>query len=78
MLLKVSEHIAECLRMAEDARQRADQTIDPALSSDYLWLEVHWFKLAENYRFVEQLGRFLNDADRESDGLEKTVTARRR
>ena len=62
MLLKVAAHIRECLANAEQARERANAVIDPKLRADYLDIESRWMRLADSYRFVEQMERFLDDA----------------
>lgn len=62
MLLKVAVHISECLENAEQARQRANSITDPKLKADYEDIELRWLRLAESYRFVEQMERFLDDA----------------
>jgi hypothetical protein len=62
MLLKVADHICECLAHAEQARERAEATTDPQTGSDYLDIELRWMRLAESYRLVEQMERFLDDA----------------
>jgi hypothetical protein len=78
MLLKVSKQIAECLRRAEQARQRADETINPQICSDYLEIEGHWVNLAESYRLVEQLDHFLNDVVEQLDHFLNDVERKRR
>ena len=62
MLLKVAAHISECLANAEQARERAKVIADPQLKADYLDIELRWLRLADSYRFVEQMERFLDDA----------------
>ena len=66
MLHKVADQICECLAHAEQARERSATTPDPQLRADYLDIELRWMRLAESYRFVEQMDRFLDDANRRS------------
>jgi hypothetical protein len=62
MLQKLSHHIAACLDRAADCRQRAEQTMDPAMKADLLDMETRWADLARNYEFVESLERFVLSA----------------
>jgi GAF domain len=64
MLLKLSNRISECLAIAEDARERANDVTDPSLKAHLLDLEAHWLRVVESYRFVEQASRFLDDSHR--------------
>jgi hypothetical protein len=64
MLLKLSEHIRECVAQAADAHAQAINTTDPAQKSALLDIEDRWMKLVENYKFLEQASRFVEDADR--------------
>jgi len=61
MLLKLSDRISECLDRAADARDRANAATDPSIKSDFLSMELHWLRLVESYRFVEQADQFLAD-----------------
>ena len=58
MLFKLSEDIAECYRRAEEARQKAEETADPSIKSDFYDLERRWLFLAHSYQFTERLSRF--------------------
>jgi len=62
MLLNLSEKIKECLTRAADARERANAALDPSRKADLLDVELHWLRLVESYRFVEQVDRFLEDS----------------
>jgi hypothetical protein len=62
MLVKVAEHISTCLEHARDARERAAQTDDETLKSEFHDIEARWLRLAESYRFIEQLEVFLTDS----------------
>lgn len=63
MLLKVADHIQNCLDHAAEARRRADAATDPYYKNELLDLETGWLGLAENFRFVLQMERFLTDAE---------------
>jgi hypothetical protein len=61
MLVKVAEHIRVCLEQAREARERAAQVSDEAAKLDFQELEARWLRLAESYKFIEQLETFLID-----------------
>ena len=60
MLQKVSEQIAECLRRAAEADERAHQATDPTLKTDYGRMAQSWRTLARSYEFQSSLGRFIS------------------
>jgi hypothetical protein len=64
VLLKLSEHISNCLERAADAEHRALQSTDSATRSDSELLAQNWRHLASSYQFVESLQRFLSETDR--------------
>jgi len=64
MLLKLSDKMSECLAHAAEARERANSEIEPSRRADFLNMELHWLRLVESYRFVEQASRFLEDGHR--------------
>jgi|SRR5215475_4674463 len=64
MLLKISEHIRECLARAAEAREQAQAITDTKIKAVYLDLEHRWMLLADSYRFVERADQFLDDAQR--------------
>jgi len=57
---KVSEQIAECLRRAAEADERAHQATDPTLKTDYGRMAQSWRTLARSYEFQSSLGRFIS------------------
>jgi hypothetical protein len=65
MLLRVAENIRHCLDRAADARQLAQETIDPKRKAELLDMEQRWSRLAESYRLVEQMDLFITDAKRQ-------------
>ena len=64
MLLKLSVHISNCLQLAAQAEQLAKETTDPAIRSDNEKLAQSWRHLAASYQFVESLGHFFSDKER--------------
>jgi hypothetical protein len=64
VLLKLANHIANCLDRAVDAEQRALEAQDPASRRDHELLAQSWRHLARSYEFVETLERFLSETDR--------------
>jgi len=64
MLLKISEHIRDCLLHASEAREQAQATTDPNIKTAYFDIERRWMLLVESYRFVERADQFLNDAQK--------------
>jgi hypothetical protein len=67
MLVKVAEHIRVCLEHAREARERAAQVDDEALKKDFYDIEDRWLRLAESYKFIEQLEVFLIDGKNSRD-----------
>src|SRR6185437_5301781 len=61
MLLKLSDRISQCLAHAAEVRERANAATEPGRKADFLDMELHWLRLVESYRFVEQVDRFLAD-----------------
>lgn len=61
MLVKVAEHIRVCIEQAREARERFAQVDDGLLKADFNDLEARWLRLAESYKFIEQLEVFLTD-----------------
>src|SRR5262245_9851179 len=64
MLLKISEHIRDCLEHAAEANSCAQAQTDPNIKATFLDIERRWMLLVESYQFVEQADRFLDDARR--------------
>ncbi len=63
MLLKLSDHIANCLERAAAAEQRAAEATTDAIRADNELMAKSWRQLATSYQFVETLERFLLDMD---------------
>ena len=76
MLQKLSDHIANCLARAGEAKQRAEQATDARSKADFLQLEQSWNCLAQSYQFSERLERFLvEDRGVSLAGWEPSATA---
>ena len=65
MLLRLAENIRQCLDHAAEARERAQETSDSQRRAEFMDMASRWLKLAESYRLVEQLDRFITDTKRE-------------
>lgn len=65
MLLRIAENVRQCLDDAAEARERAKEATDPQRQAEFFDMEARWLKLAESYRLVEQLDRFITDTKRE-------------
>lgn len=64
MLHKLSEQVADCLRYAREAGERAGSASDAKVRTEYLELERRWLALAENYEFSRQLADFSTEVRR--------------
>jgi hypothetical protein len=49
---------------AADSRNAAQEAIDPERKAELLEMEQRWLRLAESYRLVEQLDRFVTEINR--------------
>lgn len=61
MLLRVSEHIRECLDRAAEAAERARGEADAERKAAFLDMERRWTLLVESFRLIEQAERFIDD-----------------
>jgi hypothetical protein len=59
MVLKLSDHVTECIARAADTERRAREATDSQLRQDLLDIAKRWRHLAESYQFVESLDRFI-------------------
>src|SRR5689334_3557454 len=55
VLEKLSEQVRECLAYAAEAKERAEQTSDPAAQAAFLEMERRWRRLAQSLGFTERL-----------------------
>lgn len=60
MLQQASENVAECLRRAAEAEDRAEGTNDLKSRAEYLRIADTWRTLARSYEFQGSLGRFIS------------------
>ena len=60
MLTRLSEQISWCYERAAEAKQRAEEIVDPVLKADFLGVEKRWLFLARSYGFVERLKDFTS------------------
>ena len=60
MLSRLSEQIGWCYERAADAKQRAEEIVDPVLKADFVGMEKRWLFLARSYEFVERLKDFTS------------------
>jgi hypothetical protein len=65
MLLHVEAEIRHCLDEAAEARQRAQRIVDPARKAEFFDTEGRWLRLAESYRLLRQIDRFVTDTKRQ-------------
>ena len=63
MLRKISGDIKDCLDRAAEAKNRAEESIDPARKAELFRSELRWIRLARYFEFAESLDRFLLDRD---------------
>src|SRR5262245_39212296 len=52
VLRKLSTEIRECYRLAQQARDWAEQATDPRIRQDYLSVERSWLLLALSYQIL--------------------------
>jgi hypothetical protein len=62
MVRKLSKEINEWYRLAEQAREWAEEATDPRIRQDYLSVERSW--LVRSYDFSESLTRFTRHRNR--------------
>jgi hypothetical protein len=60
LLQKASEQVAECLRRAAEAEDRAEGTNDAKNKAEYQRIADTWRTLARSYEFQGSLGRFIS------------------
>jgi CheY-like chemotaxis protein len=61
MLHPLSENIRLCYERAAEARERAEETLDPKAKADFLTMEKRWLLLARSYQFGERLDDFTRE-----------------
>ena len=68
MLLRLSQHITDCLDRAAEAARKATVANDPDTKADFEQIALNWSNLARNYQFIESLQQFLLDSERRRKG----------
>ena len=68
VLRKLSKEISECYRLAEEARQWAEDAADPRTRKDLLLVERSWLILAQSYEHSEAVTMFTNTRRRVNRG----------
>jgi two-component sensor histidine kinase len=69
VLQKASEDVAECLRRAAEAENRAEGINDLNSRAEYLRIAETWRTLARSYEFQGALGRFISFNDGKKKAL---------
>jgi hypothetical protein len=64
MLQKLGDHIAACLKRADQCKAAAAAATDPTIRSQLSDLEVQWRHVAKSYEFIASLEQFLVDAQK--------------
>jgi hypothetical protein len=64
MLLRVAENVRQCLEYAVEAHECARSELNAERKAEFYKMELRWLRLAESYRFVEQLELFVLDGNR--------------
>ena len=64
VLRKLSKEVSECYRLAQQAREWAEQATDPSIRQDLLTVEHSWLLLARSREFSERLTRFIGHRSR--------------
>jgi hypothetical protein len=71
VLNKLSEHVRECLKHADDCARHAAAQTCPKRKADFLDLERRWLALARSYDFTERLDDFCSETRRKAGDLPK-------
>jgi two-component sensor histidine kinase len=71
LLQNLSDKVKLCYERAAEAKERADEMLDPEAKADFLNVERRWLLLARSYQFGER----LDDFTRESSRRAKTARA---
>jgi PAS domain S-box-containing protein len=64
VLQNLSDEIKLCYERAAEAKERADQALDPEAKADFLNIERRWLLLARSYEFGERLDDFTRENTR--------------
>jgi len=66
LLQNLSDKIRLCYERAVEARERADELLDPEAKVDFLNTERRWLQLARSYEFGGRLGDFTQESLRQA------------
>jgi PAS domain S-box-containing protein len=66
LLNNLSEKVKLCYERAVEARERADETLDPDTKADFLTIERRWLLLARSYELSERLDDFTRENARQA------------
>jgi CheY-like chemotaxis protein len=66
LLQNLSDKIRLCYERAVEARERADEMLDPEAKADFLNTEKRWLQLARTYEFGDRLGDFTRESVRQA------------
>jgi PAS domain S-box-containing protein len=66
LLKNLSDKIRLCYERAVEARERADEMLDPEAKADFLNTERRWLQLARSYEFNDRLGDFTQESVRQA------------
>src|SRR5215472_18193147 len=61
VLQNLSDKVRLCYERAAEAKEDADETLDPEAKADFLNMERRWLLLARSYEFGERLGDFTQE-----------------
>jgi|KBSMisStaDraftv2_1062788.scaffolds.fasta_scaffold21248_3 hypothetical protein len=61
MLQRLGDHISACLQRADQCKEAAALETDERVKTQLLEMERQWRHVAKSYEFIESLGRFLLD-----------------
>jgi len=64
VLQNLSDKVRLCYARAAEARERADEVLDPEAKADFLNMERRWLKLARSFELGERLDDFTRDNSR--------------
>lgn len=64
MLQKLGDHIAACIKRAEQCKEAAAAATDPLIRAQLSDLELQWRHLVKSYEFVASLEQFLLSAQK--------------
>jgi PAS domain S-box-containing protein len=66
VLNNLSDKVRLCYERAADAKERADEMLDPQAKADFLDMERRWLLLARSYELTERLDDFTRENSREA------------